>query len=211
MPWWVPQHMKSLKTIATQPKNLDTSRIDAIMCMDIAGKSGNDIAAELGMQPTRISVIRHTPLYMQQRDEMRAKLREQFSDKQTDRLVSGDPVEQVLKDAALAAAKVKIDLMQNSRSEFVKSSAAGDVLDRAGYKAHQDKTIVSVQITEKMADRFERAITYTRKNNTTVTQPTQPINHTTAVEETVEGGMENGGTDSVSSVNHNTNQTQPEV
>ena len=195
MPWWKPQHMKSLKTIATQPKNLDTSRIDAIMCMDIAGKSGNDIAAELGMQPTRISVIRHTPLYMQQRDEMRAKLREQFSDKQTDRLVSGDPVEQVLKDAALAAAKVKIDLMQNSRSEFVKSSAAGDVLDRAGYKAHQDKTIVSVQITEKMADRFERAITYTRKSNTTVTQPTQPINHTTAVEETVEGGMDCGGTD----------------
>lgn len=190
MPWWKPQHMKSLKTIATQPKNLDTSRIDAIMCMDIAGKSGNDIAAELGMQPTRISVIRHTPLYMQQRDEMRAKLREQFSDKQTDRLVSGDPVEQVLKDAALAAAKVKIDLMQNSRSEFVKSSAAGDVLDRAGYKAHQDKTIVSVQITEKMADRFERAITYTRKSNTTVTQPST-INQTPSAEDQP---LDNGGT-----------------
>ena len=191
MPWWKPQHMKSLKTIATQPKNLDTSRIDAIMCMDIAGKSGNDIAAELGMQPTRISVIRHTPLYMQQRDEMRAKLREQFSDKQTDRLVSGDPVEQVLKDAALAAAKVKIDLMQNSRSEFVKSSAAGDVLDRAGYKAHQDKTIVSVQITEKMADRFERAITYTRKSNTTIQPNTSrpaAVEQTEAVEQTNDGG-----------------------
>ena len=192
MPWWKPQHMKSLKTIATQPKNLDTSRIDAIMCMDIAGKSGNDIAAELGMQPTRISVIRHTPLYMQQRDEMRAKLREQFSDKQTDRLVSGDPVEQVLKDAALAAAKVKIDLMQNSRSEFVKSSAAGDVLDRAGYKAHQDKTIVSVQITEKMADRFERAITYTHGRTQQHNQ--QPSsNNTTAVGETEAVGQTDDG------------------
>ena len=90
MPWWKPQHMKSLKTIATQPKNLDTSRIDAIMCMDIAGKSGNDIAAELGMQPTRISVIRHTPLYMQQRDEMRAKLRERSEEHTSELHHSGE-------------------------------------------------------------------------------------------------------------------------
>jgi hypothetical protein len=53
---------------------------------------------------------------------------------------------------------MKIQLMQNGKSEFVKLSAAGDILDRAGYKASQEKTKVSIEITDKIADRFERAL-----------------------------------------------------
>jgi hypothetical protein len=165
MPLVKPQCMKSLKSIAAQPQRVDTPKIDAIICMDIAGKGTNDIARELGMTASRISIIKGSPLYIQQRDVERDKLKSLFQDKQSDRLASGDPVEQVLKDAALSAAKMKIDLMQNGRSEFVKLAASGDILDRAGYKAHQDKTIVSVTITDKMADRFERAITYQQTRN----------------------------------------------
>lgn len=174
MPLCKPQSMKSLKTIGLQPKNVDTPKIDAIICMDIAGKGTGDIARELGMTASRISIIKGSPLYIQQRDVEREKLKNLFQDKQSDLLASGDPVENALKDAALDAAKMKIHLMENGRSEFVKLAASGDILDRAGYKAHQDKTIISVQITEKMSERFERAITYqqTRHNNTTKQQNT---------------------------------------
>ena len=160
--------------------------------MDLAGKGTGEIAAALGMQSPRISVIRNSPMYIQQREVMRSTLKSQFMDKQSDKMVTGDPVELALKDAALEAARKKIDLMRNGNSEFVQHAASSDILDRAGYKAHQDKTILSVQITEKMADRFEKAITFKRET----TQQTQPsANNTTAVGETVEGGTENGGTD----------------
>lgn len=162
MPLIKPQNLKSLKTIAAQPVKVDTPKIDAIICMDLAGKGTNDIARELGMTASRISIIKGTPLYLQQREVERSKLREMFTEKQSDRLISGDPVEMALKDAALDSAKTKIYLMKNGKSEFVQLAAAGDILDRAGYKSHQDKTLVSVTITEKMADRFEKAITYKR-------------------------------------------------
>ena len=42
MPLVKPQHMKSLNTIALQPQKIDTPKIDVIMCMDLAGKSGNE-------------------------------------------------------------------------------------------------------------------------------------------------------------------------
>lgn len=174
MPLLKPQSMKSLKTIAAQPKEIDTPKIDAIICMDIAGKGTNDIARELGMTASRISIIKGTPLYKQQRDAQREQLKGIFQEKQSDRLVSGDPVENALKDAALNAAKTKIDLMENGKSEFVKLAAAGDILDRAGYKAHQDKTLVSVTITEKMADRFERAITFKKNTTNTAKHNQQP-------------------------------------
>ena len=181
MPLVKPQHMKSLNTIALQPQKIDTPKIDVIMCMDLAGKSGNEIAAALGMQAPRISIIRNSPMYMQQREVMRESLKTQFMDKQSEKMTTGDPVSNALKDAALEAAREKIRLMQYGESEFVRSSAAGDILDRAGYKANETKTVVSVQITEKMADRFEHALKFTR-SNTTVTQPTQPSNQTPSAE-----------------------------
>lgn len=173
MPLVKPQSMKSLHTIALQPKNIDTPMIDAIMCMDLAGKGTGEIAKALEMLSSRVSIIKGTPMYIQQRDEMRNKLKDQFMEKRSD-LLAGDPVEQALKDSALNAAKKKIDLMENGKSEFVQLAAAGDILDRAGYKSHQDKTLVSIQITEKMADRFERAITYKTSRKNTSIQPTQP-------------------------------------
>ena len=173
MPLVKPQHMKSLHTIALQPRNVDTPMIDAIMCMDLAGKGTGDIAKALGLLAPRVSIIKGTPMYIQQRDAMRVQLKEQFMEKRADNL-AGDPVEQILKDAALSAARKKIELMEKGRSEFVQLAAAGDVLDRAGYKAHQDKTVVSIQITEKMSDRFERALKHTtiNQNNRDTTNTT---------------------------------------
>lgn len=159
MPLQVPQELKSLKTISQQPMEM-SNRIEAIMCMDLAGKGTNDIAQSLDMSVSRISIIKGSPLYKTEMETRREKLLEKFRDKQTDKLVKEDPVEVILKDAAIAAAKKKIELMKDGKSEFVQLAAAGDILDRAGYKSHQEKTRVSVELTDKMAARFEKALQY---------------------------------------------------
>jgi hypothetical protein len=156
--------MKSLNTIALQPQKMN-SRIEAIMCMDLAGKGTGDIARELDLTPQRISIIKTSPMYQDGLAKMSAALQSRFREKQTDRLISGDPVESCLKEAALEAARCKIELMQNGKSEFVKLAASGDILDRAGYRAHQEKTKVSIEITDRMANRFERALAYGRQSD----------------------------------------------
>jgi hypothetical protein len=157
MPLCKPQELKALSSISMQPEKM-SNRIEAIMCMDLAGKGTGDIARELGMTASRISVIKGSPMYQSAIVLERDRLKEVYREKQTDRLISGDPVEQVLKDSALEAARCKVELMNNGKSEFVRLAASGDILDRAGYKAHQDKTKVTVEITEKMASRFENAL-----------------------------------------------------
>ena len=159
MPARVPQDLKSLKVINAQPQYMN-NKIDVIMCMDLAGKGTGDIARELGMTDARISVIKHSPLYIDRIAVERGKLKEMYREKQTDKLTSGDPVKELLKGAALSAARKKIELMEEGKSEFVQLAAAGDVLDRAGYKSHEEKTKITVEVTEKMADRFEQALKF---------------------------------------------------
>lgn len=159
MPLVKPQCLKSMHTIGLQPQKMN-ERIEVIMCMDLAGKSGNAIAEELGLTPSRVSIIRNSPLYRTRLDVERDKLKELYREKQTDKLTTGDPVEEALKGAALEAAMKKIELMRSGQSEFVQSSSADGILDRAGYRPHQEKTKVTVEVTDKMADRFEAALRY---------------------------------------------------
>ena len=178
MPLCKPQELKSLNTIALQPEKM-SNRIEAIMCMDLAGKGTNDIARELGLTAPRVSVIKGSPMYQSAIGLERDRLKELYREKQTDRLVSGDPVEQVLKDNALEAARCKVELMNSGKSEFVRLAASGDILDRAGYKAHQDKTKVTVEITEKMANRFENALAFGRTPTAVDGGEAEPTSETT--------------------------------
>ena len=164
MPINKPQSLKSLNTIKMQPEKV-SSKMEVIMCMDLAGRTGKAIAQELGLGECRVSIIRNSPLYINRLAEMRQDMESQFMDKQTDIMTSGDPIEEVLKGAALDAANKKIQLMKQSSNELVQAAAAGDILDRAGYKSHTEKTKVTVEVTEKMANRFERALGYEHPNN----------------------------------------------
>src|SRR4030042_457382 len=83
MPICKPQYLRSMTTIKLQPQKMN-ERIGLIMCMDLAGKSGNDIAEELGISANRISIIRNSPLYLNRLSMERDKLRELYRDKQTD-------------------------------------------------------------------------------------------------------------------------------
>jgi hypothetical protein len=158
MPIVKPQSLKSLKTIELQPDKM-SSKIQLIIAMDIAGYTGNHIAEAVGLTANRVSIIRNSPLYLEERQKKWTELQAQVVTKCSDNISAGDPVEQLLKSKALDAVNKQISLMTSGESEFVQKACADSILDRAGYKPRSDKTTVSVEITEKMADRFERVLT----------------------------------------------------
>ena len=157
MPIVKPQELKSLKTIELQPDKM-SSKIQLIIAMDIAGYSGNAIADAIDLCVSRVSIIRNSPLYLQERERKWTELQAQVIDKKTDKIVAGDPVESKIKDLAMAAVGKYETLLSGAKSEFVMKATADSILDRAGYKAKTDKTVVSVEVTERMADRFERVL-----------------------------------------------------
>jgi hypothetical protein len=136
------------------------SKIQLIISMDIAGYTGNHIAEALGMTPPRISIIRNSPLYIQERDHQWALLKGKVTEKLSDKVAAGDPVEAKIKDMALTAVTKYQELLE-AKSEFVQKATADSILDRAGYRAKTDKTVVSVEVTDKMASRFEKILGYT--------------------------------------------------
>jgi len=157
MPLVKPRELKSINSLNLEPDKL-SSKIDLIISMDIAGYTGNSIANAIGMTAGRVSVIRNSPLFQQERNRRREQLRAEVIDKRSTEIAHGDPVEAKLKSLAMAAVQKQEELLHNAKSEFVQKAASDSILDRAGYKAKTDKTIVSVEVTERMADRFEKVL-----------------------------------------------------
>lgn len=157
MPRIVPQNMKTIKTIEGQPDKMN-SRIRRMILLDIRGVSGKAMAEDLGITENRISIIRNTPFYREEKERTFQSMQDKTLEKQSDDIAYGDPVEQELKNNALSAAKEKVRLMKEATNDFVRSSAAGDILDRAGYKAHSEKSKLEVIVTEKMSERFEKVL-----------------------------------------------------
>jgi hypothetical protein len=157
MPLVKPRELKSINSINLEPDRL-SSKMHVIISMDIAGYTGNQISEAIGMTPGRVSIIRNSPLFTQERDRKREELHAQVISKKSDKIVAGDPVEIEIKNLAMRAVQTYDTLLSGSKSDMVKKATADAILDRAGYKAHADKTIVSVEVTEKMADRFERVL-----------------------------------------------------
>jgi DNA-binding Xre family transcriptional regulator len=161
MPLIKTQDMKAISTVLGQPQNI-TSKIKLMILLDISGHNGKQISEQIGISENRVSIIRNTPMYVEEKEKTFTELKKTCIDKKSDVVAYGDPVERVLKDNALAAANEKIRLMREGNNEFIRSSAAGDILDRAGYKPHTEKTKVEINITDKMADRFERVLDQSR-------------------------------------------------
>ena len=157
MPTLKPQELRSESYQKLQPQN-NSSRIQLIIAMDIAGYSNDQISNSVGISANRVSIIKNSPLYKQEKSRWEGELNRQVIDKKSDQIVAGDPVENELKDTALIAAKRLRAIVESGKSELAQKAASDSVLDRAGYKAHTDKTVLSVEVTEKMADRFERVL-----------------------------------------------------
>ena len=159
MPRIIPQDMKAISTINAQPDRM-TSKIHLLVLMDIAGATGNQMSEHSGMTPARISVIRNSPLFVEERNRKMIDLQSQTIDKKSTAIAKGDPVEERLKELASQAVGVYADILTNGKSEAVKKVTADSVLDRAGYKPHTEKMKVSIEVTEKMSDRFEEVLKY---------------------------------------------------
>ena len=157
MPEVKPHDLKSVNSLALEPEKM-SSKIQLIIALDLCGYTGNQIAEHTGMTAGRVSIIRNSPLFIQERDSQRERLTSQVLGKQSDKIVAGDPVENKIKDLALKAVGVHEDIIDNGKGEMAKIASANAILDRAGYKARTDKTVLSVEVTEKMADRFERVL-----------------------------------------------------
>jgi hypothetical protein len=157
VPLTKPRELKSENTLALEPDKM-SSKIQLIILMDIAGYQGNQIADSVGLTASRVSIIRNSPLYQQEKDRRQEDFNQQVLGKKSDKLVAGDPVENKIKDLAMNAVCKYEELLSGAKSEFVVKATADAILDRAGYKAHTDKTVVSVEVTERMADRFEKVL-----------------------------------------------------
>ena len=157
MPINKPQHLKSLTTINAQPQKI-TSRIVTIIYMELGGMNGKQISQALGISADRVSIIRNCPMYKQQRDTKRRELEKQILDKQSDKIVAGDPVENLIRDACKQAAQKKIDLMTDADSQFVQNAAATDILALGGYQKKSSKTTTVIEVDQKMGERFERIL-----------------------------------------------------
>lgn len=152
------QTAKAISTVNSQPHRM-TSRIQLIVMMDISGSNGNQIAAELGLTAQRVSIIRNSPMFLTERERQMYKLKNQVVDKKSSAIAEGDPVE--LKIKALAGRAVETySTLLGSASDVVRKTTADSILDRSGYKAYTEKTKVSVEVTEKMATRFEEVLSY---------------------------------------------------
>ena len=159
MPRIIPQDMKAISTINAQPDRM-TSKIHLMVLMDIAGNTGNHMSQDLGITPARVSVIRNSPMFTDERSRKMVELQTQTIDKKSTSLSEGDPVEVKLKKLAMSAVDTYEKLLRTGNSESVKKVTADSILDRAGYKAHTEKMKVSIEVTEKMANRFEEVLAY---------------------------------------------------
>lgn len=170
--------MKAISTINAQPDRM-TSKIHLLVLMDIGGATGNQMSEHSGMTPARISVIRNSPLFVEERNRKMLELQGKTIDKKSTSIAEGDPVEAKLKELAMSAVETYEQILKSGQSESVKKVAADSILDRAGYKAHTEKMKVSIEVTEKMASRFEEVLGYNTRRGDTSARPSENDRKTT--------------------------------
>ena len=75
MPLVKPHELKAESTIALEPDRM-TSKIQLIIALDIAGYKGNQIAEHVELTPNRVSIIRNSPIYIQERERLWEELQQ---------------------------------------------------------------------------------------------------------------------------------------
>ena len=149
--------MRAITTIKNQPNRL-SSRHAIIALLDIGGATGREIAEATNYTEAHVSLIRNTPMFEALREEKRKELHAKIIDRTSSDIMAGDPVENSLKALAQDAVNKYKELLDGAESEYVVKSVADSILDRSGYKPHTTGTKVRIEVTEKMADRFERVM-----------------------------------------------------
>ena len=158
MPLPMPHHLKAPGSIRLEPKKI-TSKIMNILYLDLSGRTNNDIAEMVGITPSRVSIIKNSPMYKDRREEESAKLSTAVIEKQSERVVHGDLVEQTFETEKQVLAKELLNLALNAESEQVRKSAIVDALGYIGYKPKVNSIVTTVEIDHKMQKAWDRVMT----------------------------------------------------
>jgi hypothetical protein len=147
---------------AIPPKDPEKTIIQKILMYDLAGWSQADLCKELGYTQSWISTIQNCPMYTGLRKDRLAQLQSKVIEGVAEKVLSGDPVKEKIRALAIDAINTQEILMHESQSDQVRASVADKILDRAGYNSGKEKTVLTVEVTEKMASRFERVLSNDR-------------------------------------------------
>lgn len=152
-----PRYLKSVKSIGLEPKN-DSSNIQNILIRDIAGYKGNEIAEEMGLTSSRVSIIRRSPLYLERKEVLWAELKAKLVDKQVED-VTGEEVKEVARASIVHLTRGLVTMAKESKNDFSKLAATKELYKRAGLDTVTEKE-VSVTIDQKLSDRLNRVMDY---------------------------------------------------
>lgn len=163
----IPQHLKSISTIEQQPSRI-TSRMVMIMLLDIAGKRNKDIAEVLGLTATRVSTIMNCPMYKEGRQQEWDKLKASVITKQSSNIV-GDALKEKAREAALDILDGIIGIAKDSDNTFARITAGKEVFKRGGFDEDK-KRGVTIEISEKYAERWDRVLSDTGRGPSSPTE-----------------------------------------
>jgi hypothetical protein len=150
------QWEKTEHRLKLEPKNPNNPNVQMIMAHELAGKTNGEIAEAVGLTASRVSIIRNSPLYKRTLGDKREHFHDRVIEKKSDEVVG---VNKIFQEVEEEAALTKVDLLRNAKNESVKNLVATEILAYRGYQPKaQAKTTSVVEITEKMADRFERVL-----------------------------------------------------
>ena len=165
---------KSDAHIALQPKNMEKNSVRLIMMYDIAGYGTGEIAAALSMTDGRVSIIKNSPLYREERNKEMESLKARILDEKKKEIID-NPARKILTDMATqeAVAREKVKLALDDKSSFVRNAATSEILAFGGIlpnKQNEKPTGTTVVLEEKMARRFGFAKNYTVPAGTEVVE-----------------------------------------
>ena len=154
----LPHDQLSENRLKLEPKNIEKNSVQLIMAYDLAGWKQGQIADMVGLTQSRVCIIMNSPLYKNVRNVRFRELQDQVVGGKVNEALRGDPIQRTLKELAGEAIDEKERLLTGAKNEFVRNAVSSDILDRAGYKGESKKIRTSIEVTEKMADRFERVL-----------------------------------------------------
>jgi len=173
------QEDKSTLHQEAQPKHLEKNSVQLIMAHDLAGFGTNETALAVGMTIGRVSIIKNSPLYREERARRFEALKQSVTEG-TSKKILEDPARQVLLDNRVGAAEKLVALVRDGKNEFVQKSAAVDILEFSGISKprQSDKHVgTTVVMEERLAQRFGFAKGYTEPTSEEVIERKVTITH----------------------------------
>lgn len=156
-----PQDEKSEAHVNLQPKNMEKNSVRLIMAYDLAGYGSSETAALMGMNVSRVSIIKNSPVYIEEKKKRFNELLAQVGDGVAKQVVN-DPARAILSEARERAAQTKVSML-DSKQDFVKNAASSEILAFGGIlpaKHGEERHKVTVVMEKKMAKGFGFALDY---------------------------------------------------